>query len=119
MTDYPVHAQHLERLFADETLHQQFTKRSPVALADLDSDLYTTIQAQLGFAEEGNPVVHRVHFLKTAWFRYAAAIPVLLGVGLIAYFWNFHPKNASDVTINTPVAAKDILPGGNKVVLTC
>ncbi len=32
--------------------------------------------------------VHRVHFLKTAWFRYAAAIIILFGIG--AYLWNTH-----------------------------
>ncbi len=29
---------------------------------------------------------HRVHFLKTAWFKYAAAIILIFGVG--AYLWN-------------------------------
>lgn len=34
---------------------------------------------------QGQPV-HRIHFLRTAWFRYAAAIIILFGIG--AYLWN-------------------------------
>ncbi len=30
--------------------------------------------------------IHRVHFLRTAWFRVAVAILIILGIG--TYLWN-------------------------------
>jgi transmembrane sensor len=64
------------------------------------------------------PSVHRVHFLKTAWFRFAAAI--LLFIGLGTYFWTTTTKKnnqqlvAASVTTNQP----NISPGSNKAILT-
>ncbi len=28
---------------------------------------------------------HRIHFLKTAWFRYAATVVFVVGLGSVAY----------------------------------
>ncbi len=61
--------------------------------------------------------VHRVHFLKTAWFRYTAAIVILL-LGSLVYFLNFFPGKSNDSVTATPVPLQDILPGGNRAVLT-
>ncbi len=58
--------------------------------------------------------VHRVHFLKTVWFRYAAAIIILFGVG--AYLWTDNKKNTQQ-----PVVAQqtiDIAPGKDGAILT-
>ncbi len=60
------------------------------------------------------PAVRRVHFLKTAWFRYAAAIIILFGIG--AYLRNANKKN-----IQPPVVAQqtiDIAPGKDGAILT-
>jgi hypothetical protein len=60
---------------------------------------------------------HRVHFLKTAWFRYAAAVIILLGIG--GYLWNAQQKDKSLITQTEPVPVKnDILPGSDRAVLT-
>ncbi len=60
--------------------------------------------------------VHRTHFLKTAWFRYAATILLLLSVG--AYFWFRAPDPKPDTaTIKPATAPADIAPGGNKAEL--
>src|SRR5688500_12024159 len=40
--------------------------------------------------------VHRIHFLKTAWFKYAAAIIIITGIG--AYLWNTQQKEKPSVT---------------------
>ncbi|MBO9570831.1 MAG: FecR family protein [Chitinophagaceae bacterium] len=61
--------------------------------------------------------VHRVHFLKTTWFKYAAAIILLFGIG--AYLWNDLQKDKPLITQSKPVPAKkDILPGFNRATLT-
>ena len=63
------------------------------------------------------PIVHRVHFLKTAWFRYAAAIIILFGIA--AYFWNNQQKGESLIaTTKLPPGKNDIIPGSDKAVLT-
>jgi transmembrane sensor len=54
---------------------------------------------------------HRIHFLRRRFFRYAAAVVIVFGIG--AYFWTTN-KFAND---NRQVQT-DVLPGGDKAVLT-
>lgn len=60
---------------------------------------------------------HRIHFLKTAWFRYAAAI--LIVFGSVAYLWinNRNDKDLAAATDNKRLSS-DVGPGGEKAVLT-
>ncbi len=37
------------------------------------------------------PLTHRIHFLRTAWFKYAAAAIIILSLG--AYLWSTYEKN--------------------------
>jgi ferric-dicitrate binding protein FerR (iron transport regulator) len=63
--------------------------------------------------------VHRIHVLKTAWFRYAAAVIIIFGIG--AYLWNTQKEkeNPSLAQTNQSVPVKnDVAPGGNKAILT-
>lgn len=61
--------------------------------------------------------VHRIHFLRTAWFRVAAVILFAIGIG--AYLWNLKPHQNPVVKQNQPVPAKnDTLPGNNNAILT-
>jgi len=61
--------------------------------------------------------VHRIHFLRTAWFRYAAAIIILFGIGTYLYINN--QKEKPSVTQTNPVPVQnDVAPGGNKATLT-
>ncbi len=75
----------------------------------------------LDISEEvpGVPFVHRIHFLKTAWFRYAAAI-ILIITGITLYYSLFHtPQPNREVIQNAPLSIpNDILPGFNRAVLT-
>ncbi|MBO9573857.1 MAG: hypothetical protein J7497_16845, partial [Chitinophagaceae bacterium] len=50
------------------------------------------------------------HFFRTAWFKYAAAI--LLIIGLSTYLWNISTKTGEPKTVKTETKKKDILPGG-------
>lgn len=62
--------------------------------------------------------VHRVHFLKTTWFRYAAAIILLIG---IAWYFQSNQWNSSDgsnKSTESKTLAEDIAPGTNKAILT-
>jgi len=64
--------------------------------------------------------VRRLHYLKTAWFRYAAAIILLLGVA--TYFWltvkGPEQELARDHGGNTAAPLTDIGPGSDKATLT-
>jgi ferric-dicitrate binding protein FerR (iron transport regulator) len=61
--------------------------------------------------------VHRVHFLKTSWFRYAAAVVLLVGGAAVGY--KILKQDKGDGGKGIPVAsAKDIAPGSEKAVLT-
>ncbi len=60
--------------------------------------------------------MHRVHFLKTSWFRYASVAIILFGIG--TSLWNSN-KNTDQTIVNGNKYLKaDIAPGGNKAMLT-
>lgn len=63
--------------------------------------------------------VHRTQLLKTAWFRYAAAIIVMVA-GAALYFWYEKPAanqlSEAPVVIQAPVL--DLPPGGDRAILT-
>ncbi|MBO9571484.1 MAG: FecR family protein [Chitinophagaceae bacterium] len=64
-------------------------------------------------------LVHRVHFLRRGWFKYAAAIIILIGAGV--YLWNITRthENTNLVQHTQPVPSKnDIGPGSDRAVLT-
>jgi transmembrane sensor len=61
--------------------------------------------------------VHRVHFLKTAWIRYAAAVVVLFGIG--AYLWSTQQDNDAQISQTKAISPKnDVAPGSNRAILT-
>lgn len=64
--------------------------------------------------------VHRVHLLKTVWFRYAAAwLVIITGIALYYTFSNSSkPETAGIVQKSPPTSAKSVLPGYNRAVLT-
>lgn len=61
--------------------------------------------------------VHRVHFLKTAWFRYAAAAVVLFIIGAGVYY-NSRPHDPIAEQLPPATIMPDIAPGGNIATLT-
>lgn len=72
---------------------------------------------ELGAIEPVPKIFHRIHFLKTAWFRYAAAILIICGIG--AYLYNQTQKTSAEITSNKPVPTeKDIAPGKDGAILT-
>lgn len=66
---------------------------------------------------EAPEVALRVPLLRTAWFRYAAAIILLFGTG--AYFYIKQQKNDQPITTSQLLDNRnEILPGSNRAVLT-
>lgn len=62
------------------------------------------------------PTVHRVHFLRTNWFRYAAMIILLLGV---AAWWQLSRSSGNKATETVVKKAEiDVQPGTNRAILT-
>ena len=57
---------------------------------------------------------HRIHFLKTAWFRYAAAVVICFGV--VAYFMINNKENRDDRHITQ--VTTNVAPGSNKAILS-
>jgi transmembrane sensor len=88
--------------------------------AQQSEKLYDRIKQQAGIAEESTTVtmpVYRIHFLKTAWFKYAAAIILLFGAS--TYLYINHQKEEPSVTKANPVPVQnDLAPGGNRATLT-
>jgi transmembrane sensor len=61
---------------------------------------------------------HRVHFLRTGFMRYAAAI-VLLIFGISGYYMYYTAQSNKEVVQKTPSPKfNDVLPGTDKAVLT-
>ena len=66
----------------------------------------------------GGRLVHRSHFLRLGWFRYAAAAMVILAM-ITGYLVFFNKPKQVLAGINAKDSLKkDIAPGGNKAILT-
>jgi ferric-dicitrate binding protein FerR (iron transport regulator) len=59
--------------------------------------------------------VHHVHLFRKTWFRYAAAILLILGAG--SYLW-LRQNRTSALVKESKHLSPDIAPGGNKAILT-
>jgi transmembrane sensor len=127
----PEEAQVLEAWVSASENHQalandiadEFTLRRLVLQEETDARLKTgerlfaRVKDQLDFpALLAAPGVHRIHFLKTAWFRYAASMLLLVGLGVMAYFLSIH-KAPVDMASNAPVPMNNIAPGSNRATL--
>lgn len=60
--------------------------------------------------------VHRVHLLRTAWFRVAVAILIIAGIG--SYLWLKSPDKSEVAMVNQVQEINEIMPGQNRAVLT-
>ncbi|MGN6419999.1 MAG: FecR family protein [Pseudobacter sp.] len=79
--------------------------------------LYQQILKAGGITQQAPVVMHRTHFLRTAWFRYAAAI-VLLLVGAGVFFLLKPDAPARQLVVNKTVTDSIVMPGSNKAMLT-
>jgi transmembrane sensor len=61
------------------------------------------------------PLIHRVHFLRSRFFRYAAAIVLIAGVASWIWISSGRKKPVPEQTIVKE--KQEIMPGGNKAIL--
>jgi transmembrane sensor len=115
----------LKRLFTSETdkdaivytlqalmeRHSEGYAFDPVAWEEMRKTILSVDRVDLKQIEQV-PIhrsLHRVHFLKTAWFRYAAAVIILFGIS--AYLWNLNRHAQFDQVAKTnPVAVQNDVP---------
>ncbi|MEP7257824.1 MAG: FecR family protein [Flavitalea sp.] len=91
--------------------------RENIITAEQSDYIFNKVIGQPSYPTESIPVaVHQAHFLKTAWFRYAAAILILLAVG--AFFFSLTRSRKTVPAVVIAPVIKDIAPGGNKALLT-
>lgn len=100
----------------DILLYQQFKTSD-----EKNDQALKRFMTSAGFKDETNDrevvlPAPRVHFLKTMWARYAAAIIIIL-LGLSVYLWNNNKPDTIVQAQNLPVK-NDILPGSDKAILT-
>lgn len=111
----PANTEELNRL-ADENI--ELWERHPLLLAEgisrVKSKLLLEIQNDY---QENAAVVHRVHFLRRGWFKYAAAILIIAGIGAYLFITNSR-KSQEIVNVNPLSIENDILPGSQKAILT-
>lgn len=83
-----------------------------------DRDWDNKLAARLVEENRSYVTAHRVHFLKTAWFRYAAAVIVLVGAGL--WWLMVGQRFPAGMTGEKGISRVEpvIAAGGNKAVLT-
>lgn len=79
-------------------------------------DAYRLLMEQIAKSEAGKrPLPHRAPFLRSFFFRYAAAFMLLAGIA--AYLYLYIGRNEQTVASNDN-RQLNIVPGGNKAVLT-
>lgn len=93
---------HLENL--DAATSQRMFKRLLQDISNTDEDT-------------GPALVHRVHFLKTSWFRYAVAVALIVATSLGFLLLN-NNKQPDPVVISNRSVQTEIGPGSEKAVLT-
>ena len=77
---------YLDRLEADDraNLSENFSGKETRIWEKLALHVNNNgIRLQQQIDDPGAPVVHRVHFLRTSWFRYAAAVVLLVGGAVV------------------------------------
>jgi ferric-dicitrate binding protein FerR (iron transport regulator) len=82
--------------------------------ADLQQWVQGIVAVDKTLPQGGRPV-HRVNFLRAAWFRYAAILLLLIGAGYLFYS-NLHKEKV--IAQLDATKGPDVAPGGNKAVLT-
>lgn len=113
LLDQPEYAGLLDQLIDKQLLESD---KEAIGWPGVTERVIQTVQAKLESERKELPVVtRRIHFLRSSWFRYAAAIILLLGAGTYLFFRNQSPKHPGR---EQTASAPGVFPGGNKAVLT-
>ncbi|HRE53004.1 MAG TPA: DUF4974 domain-containing protein [Flavitalea sp.] len=74
----------------------------------------------LGDRQPAPQPVHRIHFLRMAWIRYAAMILLVIGAGVYFYYAQNPalPQEQETITVQKAPRQHDVAPGYDKAILT-
>ena len=70
------------------------------------------------FPVESIGSTHRIHFLKTTWFRYAAAVILLFGVAAAIFVSADRQSRQQKLVSGNKRLQTDVAPGGDRAILT-
>ncbi len=118
MLQDPAYLKFLDEIVIDQLSNHTYELEPGLAIQQsIDQYLdQKTLTIGLITSDHRNRIVHRAHFLKTAWFRYAAVIILILGTGSYFYFQN--EKKPALVSVNPASLKNDIAPGTEGAILT-
>lgn len=108
----PERARQLESIIDKELLLRLFEiEPDESSAADIDRHF-----EKIWAGPSSSKPVHRIHFLKTAWLRYAAAIIILFAGG--AYLWTANQKDDQALAGEDKQSLRDLPPGKEGAILT-
>ena len=100
MLEQPEHRHALESLLDEEL---KAWEANDIEFPGVTERVQQQVQQQISKDGAVTPV-HRIHLLRTAWFRYAAAVLVLIATGIVLWFSN------QQHTVDKPVASGEVEP---------
>lgn len=102
----------------DDAIHAELAEMAAATAPDqgYDPSYWEPFIARVLEEKAGQPAVHRIHLLRRAWFRYAAAAVLIIAVGILAVvkYSNRRPPEPAITVVKT----NDVLPGRERAVLT-
>lgn len=108
----------LELLMQQQYDQDAFTDAEDIVLREkLFEAIWANQQSTVSSAESPSPV-HRIHFLRTGFFRYAAAIILVIGLAVLAYLLATDKGPQQTLAGGDKHLQTDIAPGGDRAVLT-
>jgi ferric-dicitrate binding protein FerR (iron transport regulator) len=104
----------LNELQTEESMSRQLKSHHPDNWHATNARIKAAVEAS-SFPALADKPVHRVHLLRTAWFRYAAVVILFLTAGI--YLWTAQRKEPP-ATMQTAHVKFDLPPGTQRATLT-
>lgn len=114
LLDDPVYLEELEGIMDNQLA--SYRNGDMQELREVVRRIKKSIEEKIAVSEVAIPMACRIHFIKTSWFRYAAAIIVMLGIG--AYLWFNNTASNPINPINPTNPNSDIAPVRDRAILT-
>ncbi|QEC41531.1 hypothetical protein FSB84_07405 [Pseudobacter ginsenosidimutans] len=114
----------LELLMQQQYDQDAFTDAEDINLREKIFEAIWTTQQSVVSPSPGNlsvdvsSPVRRIHFPRTGFFRYAAAIILAIGLAVLAYLLTTHKEPEQTLAGSDHHIQTDIAPGGNRAILT-
>ena len=114
----------LELLMQQQYDQDAFTDAEDINLREKLFEAIWTTQQSVVSPSPGNlsvdvsSPVRRIHFPRTGFFRYAAAIILAIGLAVLAYLLTTHKEPEQTLAGSDHHIQTDIAPGGNRAILT-